>query len=90
MNQCKDSISQERRENKHLGCSGCRAEGSAISATGAQLAQEIMENELVMKTDAYRNGNLVILENPGIWYLAEGGITSLGIMLSDLEKALLD
>ena len=47
---------------------------SAISATGAQLAQEIMENELVMKTDAYRNGNLVILENPGIWYLAEGGI----------------
>lgn len=63
---------------------------SAISATGAQLAQEIMENELVMKTDAYRNGNLVILENPGIWYLAEGGITALGIMLSDLEKALLD
>ena len=40
---------------------------SAISATGAQLAQEIMENELVMKTDAYRNGNLVILENPGIY-----------------------
>ncbi len=63
---------------------------SAISATGAQLAQEIMENELVMKTDAYQNGNLVILENPGIWYLAEGGITSLGIMLSDLENALLD
>ena len=63
---------------------------SAISATGAQLAQEIMENGLVMKSDAYRNGNLVILENPGIWYLAEGGITSLGIMLSDLEKALLD
>ncbi|MDE7352409.1 MAG: ABC transporter substrate-binding protein, partial [Acetatifactor sp.] len=63
---------------------------SAISATGAQLAQEIMENELIMKTDAYQNGNLVILENPGIWYLAEGGITSLGIMLSDLENALLD
>ena len=61
---------------------------SAISATGAQLAQEIMENELVMKTDAYQNGNMVILENPGIWYLAEGGITSLGIMLDDLESAL--
>lgn len=61
---------------------------SAISATGAQLAQEIMENELIMMTDAYKNGNLVILENPGIWYLAEGGITSLGIMLSDLESAL--
>lgn len=61
---------------------------SAINATGAQLAKEIMENELVMKTDVYQNGNLVILENPGIWYLAEGGITSLGIMLDDLEMAL--
>lgn len=29
------------------------------------------------------------VENPGIWYLAEGGITSLGIMLEDLEAALL-
>lgn len=62
---------------------------SAISAAGAQMAQEIMENELIMKTSAYQNGNLVILENPGIWYLAEGGITSLGIMLEDLESALL-
>ena len=48
---------------------------SAIGTSGAQLASEIMENELIMKTDAYQNGNLVILENPGIWYLAEGGIT---------------
>lgn len=62
---------------------------SAIGTSGAQLASEIMENELVMKTDAYQNGNMVILANPGIWYLAEGGITSLGIMLEDLELALL-
>lgn len=61
---------------------------AAIGTNGAQLAQEVMENELVMKTDAYQNGNLVILEHPGIWYLAEGGITSLGIMLDDLEAAL--
>ena len=62
---------------------------SAIGTSGAQLAGEIMENELIMKTDAYQNGNMIILENPGIWYLAEGGITSLGIMLEDLEAALL-
>lgn len=62
---------------------------AAIGTSGAQLAQEIMENELIMKTDAYQNGNMIILENPGIWYLAEGGITSLGIMLEDLESALL-
>lgn len=62
---------------------------AAIGTNGAQLAKEIMENELVMSTDAYKNGNLVILEHPGIWYTAEGGITSFGIMLSDLESALL-
>lgn len=62
---------------------------SAIGTDGAQLAQEIMENELIMKTDAYQSGHLVILEHPGTWYLAEGGVTSLGIMLEDLESALL-
>lgn len=62
---------------------------AAIGTNGAQLAQEVMENELVMKTDAYKNGNLVILEHPGIWYTAEGGITALGVMLEDLENALL-
>lgn len=62
---------------------------AAIGTNGAQLAREVMENELVMKTDAYQNGNLVILEHPGIWYTAEGGITALGVMLEDLENALL-
>lgn len=62
---------------------------AAIGTSGAQMSQEIMENELVMKTDTYQNGHMVILENPGIWYLAEGAITSLGIMLQDLESALL-
>lgn len=62
---------------------------SAIQADGAQMAREIMENELVMETDAYRNGNLVYLEHPAVWYTAEGGITALDIMLSDLESVLL-
>lgn len=62
---------------------------AAIGTNGAQLAKDIMENELVMSTDAYKNGHLVILEHPGIWYTAEGGITSFGIMLSDLESVLL-
>lgn len=62
---------------------------AAIGTDGAQLAKDIMENELVMSTNAYKNGNLIILEHPGIWYTAEGGITALDIMLSDLENALL-
>lgn len=62
---------------------------AAISTEGAKLAKEIMENELVMSTDAYKNGNLVYLEHPAVWYTAEGGITALDLMLSDLEKELL-
>ncbi len=36
-----------------------------------------MENELVMGTDAYKNGNIVYLAHPAVWYTAEGGITAL-------------
>ena len=61
----------------------------ATNAEGAQLAEEIMKNELIMSTDAYKNGNLIIMENAGVWYKAEGGFTALGIMLEDLEKELL-
>ena len=62
---------------------------AAIGTDGAQLAKEIVENELVMDTDVYRDGHIVYLENPTVWYTAEGGITALDIMLNDLEGALL-
>lgn len=62
---------------------------AAIGTDGAQLAKDIMENELVMGADAYINGNLIYLEHPAVWYTAEGGITALDIMLSDLESELL-
>ena len=61
---------------------------SAIGADGTQTAKEIVENELVMGTDAYKNGRIIYLEHPAVWYTAEGGITALNIMLSDLENAL--
>lgn len=62
---------------------------SAIGTEGAQLAKDIMENELVMGTRAYQDGNLIYLEHPAVWYTAEGGITALDVMLADLETALL-
>ena len=62
---------------------------AAIQTEGAQLAQEIMENELVMGTRAYQDGHIVYLSSPAVWYTAEGGITALDIMLQDLESALL-
>lgn len=61
---------------------------SAIGTAGAKLAKEIMENELVKSTDAYKNGHIVYLENPAVWYTAEGGITALDMMLKDLENGL--
>ena len=62
---------------------------AAIATEGAKLAQEIVENELVMETDAYKNGHIVYLAHPTVWYTAEGGITALDIMLQDLESELL-
>lgn len=62
---------------------------AAIGTEGAQLAKEVVENELVMGTDAYQNGHIVYLANPAVWYTAEGGITALDVMLSDLESELL-
>ena len=48
-----------------------------------------LENELVKSTDAYKNGHVVYLAHPNVWYTAEGGIQALSEMLSDLENALL-
>lgn len=62
---------------------------AAIGTDGAKLAKEIMENELIMKTDAYQNGRLIYLSHPAVWYTAEGGITALDYMLSSLEDSLL-
>ncbi len=60
---------------------------SAINAEGAQLAQEVMDNELVHQTDAYKNNHIIYL-TPTVWYLAEGGITATDVMLQDIEKGL--
>lgn len=60
----------------------------AIGTEGAQLAKEIVENELTMQTDTYKNGHIIYLAHPAIWYTAEGGISALDYMLQDLENAL--
>ncbi|MBQ9133356.1 MAG: ABC transporter substrate-binding protein [Clostridia bacterium] len=56
---------------------------------GASTAAEVMNNEVIDQTIAAKNGNVVILARPGVWYTAEGGFTALGMMLEDLENALL-
>lgn len=61
---------------------------AAIGTEGAQLAREIVENELIMDTDAYKNDCIVYLAHPAVWYTAEGGVSALDTMLSDLESVL--
>lgn len=62
---------------------------AAIGTDGAKLAKDVMENDLIKGTDVYKNGNIVYLEHPAVWYTAEGGVTALDMMLSDLESVLL-
>lgn len=58
---------------------------SVVNVEGAELAKDVMENELVAKTKAYKNNNIYYL-TPEVWYLVEGGITSTDMMLKDLEN----
>lgn len=60
---------------------------SAIGRKGAQLARDVMNNELVHKTRAYQENKLFYL-NSAVWYLSEGGLKALDYMLQDLEAAL--
>lgn len=57
---------------------------SAISAEGASTAEELLENDIVKETSTYQNRNIVYL-NPDVWYLCEGGVLAMDIMLADLE-----
>ena len=54
---------------------------------GTTSAKELFENELMKKTDAYKNDNIVYL-NPNIWYTATGGFTSTMIMVEEIDNAI--
>lgn len=60
---------------------------SAINAEGAKLAKDVMNNELVNKTKAAQEEQIIYL-TPTAWYLAEGGIQAMDIMLKDIETNL--
>lgn len=49
-------------------------------------AKEIIENELVKKIDAYKEGRIIYL-SPEPWYLSGGGFTSTQMMLQDIAQA---
>ena len=53
---------------------------------GESAAKEVVENELIKNTSAYKNGNIVYLD-PNYWYLSGGGLVSVSEMISEIEEA---
>ncbi|SEI53775.1 iron complex transport system substrate-binding protein [Myroides marinus] len=58
--------------------------GAVMDNTIAEKSE--VENPLIQKTNAYKNGKIVYLD-PNAWYLAGGGYISLNIMLDEIAKA---
>jgi iron complex transport system substrate-binding protein len=54
---------------------------------GDASAKDSIENELVMKTNAYKNGKIVYLD-PNYWYLSGGGLLSMKEMIKEIEAGL--
>ena len=54
---------------------------------GNTSAKELFENELVARTDAYKNDNIVYLD-PTIWYTSVGGFTSTLRMVEEVDAAI--
>lgn len=49
-------------------------------------AADSLENELVQKTNAYKNDKIIYLD-PDFWYLSGGGLQSVSQMVKDVESA---
>lgn len=58
------------------------------AAVGGEVgAKETIENELVMKTNAYKNGKIIYLDAVN-WYIAGNGISSTQAMTEEVKAAL--
>lgn len=54
---------------------------------GDASAKDSIENELVMKTNAYKDGKIIYLD-PNYWYLSGGGLQSVKAMIKEVEEVL--
>ena len=61
---------------------------SVISGDNNQkAAKDILNNELINKTDAFKNDNIIYLDTHA-WYLSDGGIVSTNKMLEEIKSAI--
>ncbi|CAM3679046.1 siderophore ABC transporter substrate-binding protein [Cohnella lubricantis] len=63
--------------------------GAVVAAEGAesQPAQKVIENELVKRTNAYKDGHIIYLD-PNFWYLSGGGLVSVSEMVKEVEAGI--
>lgn len=54
---------------------------------GETSAQQLVENQLVERTQAYQNDRIYYL-NPDYWYLSGGGLVSVPEMIKEIEESL--
>ncbi|MFE5322382.1 siderophore ABC transporter substrate-binding protein [Paenibacillus sp. NPDC056579] len=60
--------------------------GAAVGGEAKTGAKALVENELVKKTKAYANKNIVYLDQ-NYWYLSGGGLVSVAEMVGEVAKA---
>ncbi|WP_175471398.1 siderophore ABC transporter substrate-binding protein [Fontibacillus panacisegetis] len=53
----------------------------------AEPASKLVENDLVKKTNAYKDGKIIYLD-PNYWYLAGGGLLSMPEMLKEVQEGI--
>ncbi|MEN1938100.1 siderophore ABC transporter substrate-binding protein [Paenibacillus sp. 102] len=54
---------------------------------GKSSAEQVVKNEIVSKTNAAKNGNVIYLD-ANYWYLSGGGLESISEMVKEVSKAL--
>jgi iron complex transport system substrate-binding protein len=52
---------------------------------GQSSAKQVVENDLVKNTKAFKDGNIVYLD-PNFWYLSGGGLVSVSEMVKEIEQ----
>ncbi|MNN99776.1 putative ABC transporter solute-binding protein YclQ precursor [compost metagenome] len=59
--------------------------GAAVDGAAKTGAKALVENELVKKTNAFKNNHIVYLDQ-NYWYLSGGGLESVAAMVNEVAK----
>lgn len=59
----------------------------AVVEGGTTSAKEVVENDLIKNTNAFKNGHIVYLD-PNYWYLSGGGLVSVAEMAKAIEEGI--